>query len=62
MFLDVDGVEIVEGSRVQRTRTGSARSDSMAAHVYDCFVLESYEQVMKQPDASKLTEALESEL
>ena len=37
MFLNVDGVERVEGSRVQRTRTGLARINNMAAHIYDCF-------------------------
>ena len=66
-FVDVDGEERVQGSRVKRTRIESACEDSMAALVYDCFSAEviddaslpnpqNYKQAMKQTDASKWTE------
>ena len=73
IFVDVDGKAGVEGNSLKRTRIEWARGDSMTAHVYDCFSAEvtdvailpypqNYTQAMKQPDASKWTEAIGLEL
>ena len=37
VFVDADGEARVEESHLERTRIESARGDSMAAHIFDCY-------------------------